>query len=76
MMKRTFRRVAGLAPQNVSITNRRLPDNSLTALAFKSAHAASEHGLLSFLYSSEVHHTVFSLASFLTKNLSLGERPV
>ena len=76
MMKRTFKRVAGFAPQKVSTTNKRFPDNSFTALDFKSAQASSEQGLLSFLYSSDVHHTVFSLASFLTKNLSLGERPV
>ena len=76
MMKRTFIRVASFAPQNVSTTNKRLLDNSLTALAFRSAHASSVQGLLSFLYSSEVHHTESSLASFFTKNLSLGERPV
>ena len=76
MMKRTFMRVPSLAPQKVSTTNRRLLESSLTALAFRSAQASSEQGLLSFLYSSEVHHTEFSEASFLTKNLSLGERPV
>jgi ATP-dependent phosphoenolpyruvate carboxykinase len=60
----------------VSTTNKRLPESCFTALAFKSAQASSVQGLLSFLYSSEVHHTEFSEASFLTKNLSLGERPV
>ena len=43
---------------------------------FVKNEASSVQGLLSFLYSSEVHHTEFSEASFLTKNLSLGERPV
>ena len=56
--------------------NKRLPESCFTALAFKSAQASSVHGLLSFLYSSEVHHTESAEASFLTKNLSLGERPV
>ena len=33
-------------------------------------------GLLSFLYSSEVHQIVSLVVSSITKNLSLGERPV
>ena len=67
----------GLRIRNqVATTYSFLPDNCFTAFAFKSAHASSEQGLLSFLYSSEVHHTESSLASFFTKNLSFGERPV
>ena len=39
-------------------------------------HVDSDAGWLSFLYSSEVHQTVFLEFSSITMNLSLGERPV
>ena len=37
---------------------------------------SKDTGWLSFLYSSEVHHTVSLEFSSTTMNLSLGERPV
>ena len=76
MMKRTLRRELALAPQNVSTTYNFLPESSFTASSLRDFQVSSVTGLLSFLYSSEVHHTVFLLTSSITKNLSLGERPV
>ena len=43
--------------------------------ALQASHASWEAGLLSFLNSSEVHHTVSLEFSSITMNLSLGERP-
>ena len=75
-MKRTFKQVALLAPQKPSTTKRRLFESSFTARSLIVAHASSVTGLLSFLYSSEVHQTLSALKASLTINLSLGERPV
>jgi len=76
MMKRIFRREFSLAPQNVSTTKSFLPESSSTAIFFSSFQAFFVTGLLSFLYSSEVHQIVSLVVSSITKNLSLGERPV
>ena len=76
MMKRMAMRLSLLAPQNTSITNRRLLDSSWMASFLQASQASLEAGLLSFLYSSEVHHTVSLEFSSMTMNLSLGERPV
>ncbi len=76
MMKRIFRRVFSLAPQNVSTTKSFLFDNSSTAIFFSSFQVFFVTGLLSFLYSGEVHQMVSLVVSSMTKNLSFGERPV
>jgi len=76
MMKRIFRRLFSLAPQNVSTTNRRFFESSSVAMSFSTFQLFSLIGLLSFLYSSEVHQIVFSVTASFTKNLSFGERPV
>ena len=75
-MKRIAIRVSLLAPQNASTTKSLLLESSFNAMSFTVAHASSEAGWLSFLYSSEVHHTVSFEFSSITMNLSLGERPV
>ena len=67
---RTGRRWAGSAPPNSSWTKSSLPD----MCALKSAHSASKWaGVIEALKS---HHTVFSVASSRTVNLSRAERPV
>ena len=76
MMKRTAIRVSGLAPQKASTMNSFLLHSSLTARSFTVAQTDSLMGWLSFLYSSEVHHTVSLEFSSMTMYLSLGERPV
>ena len=76
MMKRILRRVFALAPQKVSITKSFLLESSFVAIFLSSFHASSLTGLLSFLYSSLVHQMVSRVVSSITKNLSLGERPV
>ena len=75
-IKRTAIRVSLFAPQKASTTNKRLLDNSFNASFLTSAQVASVAGWLSFLYSSEVHHTVSLEFSSTTIYLSLGERPV
>src|SRR5574344_998803 len=76
MMKRSFRREFSFAPQNASTTKSLLLESCLTAKSLTTDQHFASTGLLSFLYSSEVHQTVFSLVASFTKNLSLGERPV
>ena len=76
MMKRIAIRVSWFAPQNASTTNRRLLHSSLTARSLTVFQVSSVIGWLSFLYASEVHHTVSLELSSTTIYLSLGERPV
>ncbi len=45
-------------------------------MSFSTPQDALGRGLLSFLYSSEVHQMVSLDTSSITMNLSLGERPV
>ena len=76
IIKRMAMRESGLVPQKTSITYSFLFESSFTASALQASHASLEAGLLSFLNSSEVHHTVSLEFSSITMNLSLGERPV
>ena len=76
MMKRMAMRVSLLAPQKASTTYSFLLDSSSMASFLQASQASGEAGLLSFLYSAEVHHTVSLEFSSMTMNLSLGERPV
>ena len=76
MMKRMAMRVSLLAPQNTSITYSFLLESSSMASFLQAAQASLLAGLLSFLYSGVVHHTVSLEVSSITMNLSLGERPV
>ena len=76
MMKRIFRRVFSLAPQNVSTTKSFLFESSSAAIFFSSFHAFLVTGLLSFLYSGEVHQMVSFGRLVHHKELVLGERPV
>jgi len=75
-MKRIAIRVSLLAPQNASTTKSLLLESSLIAKSFTDFQASSVAGWLSFLYSSEVHHTVSFEFSSITMYLSFGERPV
>ena len=74
MMKRMAMRVSLLAPQNTSITYSFLLESSSMASFLQAAQASLLAGLLSFLYSGVVHHTVSLEVSSITMNLSLGER--
>ena len=76
MMKRMAMRESWLVPQNTSMTYSFLLDSCWMARRLHSSQASLEAGLLSFLNSSEVHHTVSLETSSMTMNLSLGERPV
>ena len=75
-MKRTAIRVSLLAPQNASTTKSLLLESSFLAISLTAFHVSSVIGWLSFLYSSDVHHTVSLELSSTTMYLSLGERPV
>jgi len=75
-IKRIAIRVSLFAPQKASTTYSFLLDSSFKAISFTVSQASCVAGWLSFLYSSEVHHTVSLEFSSITMNLSLGERPV
>ena len=75
-MKRTAILVSLLAPQKASTTNKRLLESSFFANSLAVFHASWDAGWLSFLYSSDVHHTVSLDFSSMTMYLSWGERPV
>ena len=75
-MKRIAIRVSAFAPQNASTTKSLLLESSFKASALQVSQASCDAGWLSFLYSSEVHHTVSLEFSSITMNLSFGERPV
>ena len=76
MMKRMAMRVSLLAPQKASTTYSFLLHSSPTAKSLTVFQTCSDMGWLSFLYASEVHHTVSLEFSSTTIYLSLGERPV
>ncbi len=77
VMKRTFRRVSALAPQNASTTNKRLPESWLPTSVFRCCQTSGESGWLSFLpVPLSDHQTVSRVVSSRTMYLSFGERPV
>ena len=75
IIKRTLRRVSGLAPQNASTTYNFLPDNCFATASLSSFHTSGFSGLLSFFPCVD-HHTVSFEVSSITMNLSFGDRPV
>ena len=65
-------RVSLLAPQKASTTYSFLLDSSSMASFLQASQASGEAGLLSFLYSAEVHHTVSLEFSSMDDELILG----
>src|SRR5665647_2107802 len=73
MMKRTFKRVSSLVPQNVSTTYNFVAEES--CFVTKSLQWSNTSGVVGRLIVPS-HHKCSSETASLTKNLSLGERPV
>src|SRR5574344_951600 len=73
MMKRTFMRVSSLVPQKVSTTYNFFADDNCFVTRF--LQCSNTSGVVGLLMVPS-HQSVFSVLASLTKNLSLGERPV